>query len=111
MSGYVKTFKDKSGDKGKNSKLMSLHIDDDKLLGKYKTIWTKIEDLKNIELNALPISDGKLTKTKIRTYGDKDYTNFCGLSVPEDGVECKSLESCRLILYLLTKANINCRYI
>ena len=25
-------------------------IDDEKLLEKYKTIWTKIEDLKNIEL-------------------------------------------------------------
>ena len=44
MSGYVKTFKDKSGAKSKNNKLMSLHIDDDKLLEKYKTVWPKIED-------------------------------------------------------------------
>ena len=29
-------------------------------------------------------------KTKTRTYGDKIYTNFRGLDVPEDGVECKS---------------------
>ena len=27
--------------------------------------------------------------TKIRTYGDKVYTNFRGLNVPEDGVECE----------------------
>ena len=27
MSGYVKTFKDKSKDKNENNKLMSLHID------------------------------------------------------------------------------------
>ena len=32
---------------------LSFFIDDDKLLEKYKTIWTKIEDLESIELNAL----------------------------------------------------------
>ena len=32
---------------------MSFHIDDKNLLEKYKTIWTKIEDLENIELNVL----------------------------------------------------------
>ena len=42
MNGYFKTFKD--GDN--NNKLMSFHIDDDRLLVKYKTIWSKIEDLK-----------------------------------------------------------------
>ena len=30
---------------------MSFRIDDEKLLEKYKAIWTRIEDLKNIELN------------------------------------------------------------
>ena len=38
---------------------MPLHIVDDKLLGKLKIIWTKIEDLKNIELDALPVYDNK----------------------------------------------------
>ena len=46
MSGYVKTFKFKEGDKDKNNKLMSFCKDDEKLLEKYKTIQTKIEDLK-----------------------------------------------------------------
>ena len=32
---------------------MSFSIDDDKLLEKYKTIWTKIDNLRNIELNTL----------------------------------------------------------
>ena len=41
MSRYVKTFKDKGGDKNKNDKLVSIS--------------TKIEDLKNTELNALPV--------------------------------------------------------
>ena len=55
MSRYVKTFKDKGGDKNKNDKLVSLRIDDNKLLEIYKAISTKIEDLKNTELNALPV--------------------------------------------------------
>ena len=50
MNGYVKTFKVKDGDKVKNNRLMSFCIDDVMLLEKYKAIWTKIEDLKNIEL-------------------------------------------------------------
>ena len=29
-------------------------------------------------------------KTKIRTCGDEFYTNFRGLNVPEDDVECES---------------------
>ena len=39
MGRYVETSKDK------NNKLMSLCVDDDKLLEKYKIILTKIEDL------------------------------------------------------------------
>ena len=35
MGGYVTTFKVKD----KNNKLMSFHINDEKLLEKYKTIW------------------------------------------------------------------------
>ena len=28
-------------------------------------------------------------KTKIRKYGDKVYTNFCGLNVPEYDIQCE----------------------
>ena len=38
ISEYVKTFKDKE------NKLMYLSIEDDKLLEKCKTIWTKTEN-------------------------------------------------------------------
>ena len=48
MSRYVKTSKDKSRDKNKYNKLMSLPIGDDKLLEKYKAIWTKIKDLEQL---------------------------------------------------------------
>ena len=69
---------------------MSFCIDDEKLIEKYKTIWTKIEDLKRIELSALPVYDDRYIKTKIRTYGDKVYTNFRGLDVPEDDIDHES---------------------
>ena len=40
MSGYIKIFKVKDGDKDKNNKLMFFQIDDRKLLEKYKAIWS-----------------------------------------------------------------------
>ena len=86
MSGYVKTFKIKEG----NNKLISFRIDDEKLLEKYKTIWIKIEDLKNIKLNDLPVYDDRYIKTKIRAFGDIVYTNFRLLIVLEDEIECES---------------------
>ena len=82
MSGYVKTFKFKD----KNNKLNNSVYE--KLLEKlwwkairqYRAIWNKIDDLKNIKLNALPVYDYRFIKSKIRTYGDKGYTNFRGLN-------------------------------
>ena len=65
---------------------MSFRRDDGKLWEKYKTIWTKIKRHKNIELNALPVYDNRYIKTKVRTYGDKVYTNFHGLNIPEDDI-------------------------
>ena len=40
ISRYVKSFKVKD----KKNKLMFIRIDDEKLLKKYKAVWTKIED-------------------------------------------------------------------
>ena len=71
---------------------MSFHMDGDKLLKKYKTIWIKIEDLTNFVLNALPVYDDRYIKNKMRTYGDRVYTNFCGLYMPEDDVECEYVQ-------------------
>ena len=83
MSGYVQTFKVED----KINKLMSFRIDDEKLFEKHKAIWPKIENLKN---NVLTVYDGRYIKTKIRTHGDKVYTNFCGLNVSEDDIESES---------------------
>ena len=95
MSGSVQNFKDQK------SKFMSLCIDDDKLLEKYKTIWTNIEDLKNIEFNTLPVYNNIYMKNKIRTYGDKVYTNFSVSNVPKDGVECGSVTIISISFWLV----------
>ena len=63
---------------------MSFHIDDEKLLEKFKAISTKIEDLKNIKLNAFAVFNDRYINTKVRAYRDKVYTIFCGLNVMED---------------------------
>ena len=84
MSGCVKTFKVDD----KNNKLIYYCIDNEKLLEKYKAIWTKSKDFKNIQLNILPVYDDRYIKTKIRTYSNKVYSNLCGLNVPEDDIEC-----------------------
>ena len=69
---------------------MSFRIGDEILLGKYKAIQNKIEDLKNNKLNALSAYEDRYIKTKIRRYRDKVYNNFLGFNVPEDDMECES---------------------
>ena len=64
MGEYVKTFKVKE----EGNKLMRFRIGDEKLLEKYKAIWNKIDDLKNIKLNTLPVYDDRYIKTKIKTW-------------------------------------------
>ena len=66
MSGYVITFKAKGRDKDKSNTFMAFRIADEKQLEKYKAICTKIEDVKNIELDNLPVFDDRYIKTKIR---------------------------------------------
>ena len=61
MSGYVKTFI-----KDMNNKLMSLHIDDDKLLKSIKPFRLRSKNKKNIKLNDLPVYNNRYIKTKIR---------------------------------------------
>ena len=46
ISEYVKTFTVKEGNKDKNNKLMSFHIDGEKLLEKFKTITPRLKNWK-----------------------------------------------------------------
>ena len=88
---------------------MSFCIDDEKLLEKYKAIWTKIEDFKNIELNPLSVSYERYEKAKIKTQWQSRSTskniqvctNFRGLNLPEEDTECESF----------TVISIACKYI
>ena len=44
-------------------------------------------------MNAFLVYDNRYTKTKIRLYGDKVYTNFPSLNMSEDDVKCESFAS------------------
>ena len=48
MSGYVKKLKYKGGDENSNTKLMALHIDDDKLLKNAKPFGRRLKTFKNL---------------------------------------------------------------
>ena len=87
MSGYGGYVKVEV--KERKNKLLSFSIDDKKLSEKYKVIWTKIEDLKSIKLNTLPVYGYSCIKSKIRRFGDKAYTDVRGLNVLEDDIECE----------------------
>ena len=89
---------------------MSFRKDDQKLLEKYETIWTKNEDLKSVGLNDLPVYDDRYIKIKIRTYHDKVYTNFRASSVPDD-IECKSFTVLSSDSLLIHQNSITCIYI
>ena len=79
MNGYIKTYKDKYGNK--DNKLIFFRIDDENLFKICKAICTKIEDLKTIKLTVISVFDDRYIKNKIITYGDKFDTNFRGLMV------------------------------
>ena len=89
---------------------MSFCIDNEKLLEKYKTTQAKIEDLKIIELNALPVYHNTYIKTKIRTYVDKVYA-FVALMCQKIIQNVNLLQSFILTLCLYTKTDIICKYI
>ena len=46
MSGYIKTFKVKDGDKNKKNKLLSFCVDDEKLLKKIKAFMLRLNPCK-----------------------------------------------------------------
>ena len=38
-------------------------------------------------MNGSTIYENRYIKTKIKTYGNKIYSNFCGLNMPQGGIE------------------------
>ena len=63
----------------------------------------EIKDLKNIKLNGLPVYDDRYIKSIIRTFGGKVFTNFRGLNVPEDDIECESFTAISIDSLLVYK--------
>ena len=72
---------------------MPFGIDNEKLSEKYKAIRNKIEALKIIKFNALPVYDDRYIKPKIRAYGNEVYTNFRELNLPKDYINCEPFYS------------------
>ena len=66
------------------------------LIEKHKTNWTKIKNLKNNELNDLPVYDKRCIKTKLQKKMAQNVNLF---------------QSCLFILYLFMETNIICKYI
>ena len=98
--------------KNKNNKLMSFCIDDDdEVLEKYKIIWTKIEDLKIIKLNALLVYDERYIRTKTRTLVIKFILTFVVKIFQKMVYNNGFLLPFLLIFYLSLRTNIIIRYI
>ena len=90
--------------------MMSFRIDE-KLIEKYKTIWSTIEGKKNIKLHALLVYDDSYIKTKIGTDGQKVYTNFRGLNPSDDGAECESFTVISIDSLLFMETYFICEFV
>ena len=74
------------------------YLDLDWRLKKY---WTK----------CLTSYDDRYIKTKIRTDSYTVYTNFSGLYVPEDDIECVSFTVISIDYLIVYKNKYSCKYI
>ena len=82
MSGYVKTFKVKDGDKDKNKKYdVFLYRCWWQAITKIKTIWTKREKISKYQIRCFTSFDDRYIKSKIKTCRHEIYINFRGLNV------------------------------
>ena len=64
-----------------------------------------------MELSVFPVYVDRYIKTKTRIYTNKVCTNFRGLNVWENYIECDFLQSFLLNLCLYMKANITSKYV
>ena len=72
---------------------MSFKVNDDRLLKKYAKIWGRVNILMNIEFDGEPVYDDndKYMKAKIKSYRDKENTNFQGKKIPKENASYKCL--------------------
>ena len=88
MTGYINEF-----DENKNTKIMSLTVNDEQFFKKYSKIWQKVEKLMRIDFESKSTYgyDDKYIKTKIKTYADIIITNFHNKRMRKEQVPCKYL--------------------
>ena len=88
MTGYINEFNE-----NKNTTIMSLRVNEEKLFKKYNKIWKKVEKLMKIDIESKPTYgyDHKYIKTKIKTLSDIGNTNFHHDKMPKEKVPCKCL--------------------
>ena len=72
---------------------MSFKISDNKLLKKYTKIWKKVKNILNIKFDSEPVygDNDQYIKTKIKSYRDKENTNFQGNKIPKENASWFSL--------------------
>ena len=72
---------------------MSFKVNDDRLLKKYTKTWGRVNILMNIEFDGEPVYDDndKYMKAKIKSYRDKENTNFQGKKIPKENASYKCL--------------------
>ena len=69
MMGYLNIFEN-------GTRKTSLFTDNNEFLGRYTTIWGKINDLINKKFDSDPVYNKKYINTKIRSYNNDNKTNF-----------------------------------
>ena len=100
MIGYVKHFD--------SNQTMSFKVNDDRLLKKYTKIWGRVNILMNIEFDGEPVYDDndKYMKAKIKSYRDKENTNFQGKKIPKENASYK----CLSLIILRSVIRVNKKY-
>ena len=87
---------------------MSFKVNDDRLLKKYTKIWGRVNILMNIEFDGEPVYDDndKYMKAKIKSYRDKENTNFQGKKIPKENASYK----CLSLIMLRSVIRVNKKY-
>ena len=75
----------------KNNKYINLLVNDKEILKKYSEILKKIKSLIKEEFNSEPVYNGKYSKTKIKIYNNRVYTNFQHNKIPKHNEYCACL--------------------
>ena len=104
MMGYLNIFED-------GTRKTSLFTDNNEFLGRYTTIWGKINDLINKKFDSDPVYNKKYINTKIRSYNNDNKTNFHDIDNKNNKLPEKNKSyKCMSIISLDSIIKINKKY-